>query len=207
MKTTTTTPTAKNRKSMHQLCRNGNDELSLSCTTKPGHHSRWFDAHASKTVTLLFQQGFGRGACKADIRGLNIKYLICLSKKEADHNNSDTQIIAAALVEQKYSGVVKLHGLCVKTEERGHGYGTLLMAGIPTVLPKDTTEVIELCIDTGKPQTARLQAWYSRLGYVETASSDETAICMRRRLVPFRYEDYAPDTPEQRRLDAEEYED
>jgi hypothetical protein len=205
MKTTTTT-TKNNKSSSSSSSRSGRAErLYLSCTTKPGHHSRWFDAHASKTVTPLFEEGFGRGACKADIRGLNIKYLICLSKREEEEGVEKT--IAAALVEQKYSGVVKVHGLCVAKEHRCYGHGTLLMAAIPTLLPKVSTEVIELCIDTGRPQTARLQAWYTRLGYVETASSDETAICMRRRLVPFRYEDYAPDTPEQRRLDAEEYED
>jgi ribosomal protein S18 acetylase RimI-like enzyme len=149
-------------------------QLHLQCTAKRGPHNRWFDAYASKLVCPLFQQAFGTGAYKTHIRGLNIKYVITLHSSSSA-SDSTTALLAATLVEQKPHGVVKLHGVCVAPDERGCGYGTLLMASIQTLLPRATTQVIELCVDKGRSNTERLRAWYERLGFMLVDDDDDSS--------------------------------
>ena len=158
-------------------------KTTMQCTAKKGPHSRWFDAHASRLVSPLFEQAFGAPVTKEDVRELEIRYVVTLALEDA----TAPVPVAAVLVEPKHHGVVKLHGVCVDARHRGRGLGTQLMRALETVLPQGTAQVLELCIDTtATAEARRLRAWYERLGFRETAYSDEAAgeLCMARRLAP-----------------------
>jgi GNAT superfamily N-acetyltransferase len=79
-------------------------------------------------------------------------------------------------------GGLKVHGVCVAEGMRGCGYGTLLMESLPALVPP-TTSSLELCVDEGTRETARLRAWYERLGYSWMGSTGEGEGRMLRVLV------------------------
>ena len=133
------------------------EEPRVALIAKRGPHSKWFDAHAARVAGPLLRASFGSGCSKATIRDMSVRFVATLTVAE--------EVVALALVTQtRKEGLLKVGGVCVAPGLRGRGYGTRLMERLPGLLQPTTLE-LELCVDEGTPTTARLRAWYERLGY------------------------------------------
>ena len=128
----------------------------VNCLHEPGRHSKWYDQQVARRTNDLYKARFGVGVPRRFVHAAGVSHVLWVESDERE-------TVGAAMLSCREEGVYKIRGVAVREDREGQGVGTALMDAIDRAVDKGST--VWLCVDTGKPQTPWLLAWYAKLGF------------------------------------------